>query len=103
VLTGPKCPLTRPTSSSSTLCQKRVSNLPCRIDVVVTFIASCPPPRSTYGIRGASAALFNGVSVVNVLSTRSVFVSCICDASAGPQCADARGRDVPAQTCPCCS
>ena len=29
-------------------CQKRASNLPCRSDVVVTLIASCPPPRSTF-------------------------------------------------------
>lgn len=28
VLTGPKCPLTRPTSSSKILCQNLVSNLP---------------------------------------------------------------------------
>jgi hypothetical protein len=48
VLMGPKWPLTRPTSSSKTLCQKRVSNLPCRADVVVTLMASCPPPKSTY-------------------------------------------------------
>jgi hypothetical protein len=51
VLMGPKWPFTRPTSSSKTLCQNRVSNLPCRSDVVVTLIASCPPPRSTCGRR----------------------------------------------------
>lgn len=47
VLMGPKCPFTRPTSSSKTLCQNLVSNLPCRSEVVVTFMASCPPPRRT--------------------------------------------------------
>lgn len=47
VLTGPKWPLTRPTSSSNTLCQNRVSNLPCRSEVVVTLMASWPPPRRT--------------------------------------------------------
>jgi hypothetical protein len=31
----------------------------------------------TYGLLGARAALFSGVSVENVLSTRKVFVSCI--------------------------
>ena len=44
VLTGPKCPLTRPTSSSKILCQNLVSNLPWRRDVVVTAMASWPPP-----------------------------------------------------------
>jgi hypothetical protein len=44
VLIGPKCPFTRPTSSSNILCQNRVSNFPCRSEVVVTFIASWPPP-----------------------------------------------------------
>ena len=47
VLTGPKWPLTRPTSSSKIMCQNRVSNLPCRSEVVVTLIASCPPPSRT--------------------------------------------------------
>jgi hypothetical protein len=40
VFSGPKCPLTRPTSSSKTRCQKRASNLPCRDDVLVTSMAS---------------------------------------------------------------
>lgn len=48
VLMGPKCPFTLPTSSSNTLCQNRVSNFPCRAEVVVTFMASCPPPNRTY-------------------------------------------------------
>jgi hypothetical protein len=54
--------------------------LPCRAEVVVTFIASCPPPRRTYGRTGAMAALFSGVSVVYVLSTASVRLSWSCSA-----------------------
>lgn len=47
VLQGPNPPLTLATSSSNTRCQNRISNPPCRALVVVTAIASCPPPTRT--------------------------------------------------------
>ena len=48
LLIGPKWPFTRPNSSSKTKWKKRASNLPILVDVVVTSIASCPPPITTW-------------------------------------------------------
>ena len=45
---GPKWPLTRPISSSNTVWKNLASNLPILVEVVVTSIASWPPPNTTY-------------------------------------------------------
>jgi hypothetical protein len=69
VLTGPKWPLTLPNSSPNTMWKNLVSNLPAAADVVVTFIASCPPATSACSLMGEMAALLTGAEVVNVWST----------------------------------
>ena len=48
LLIGPKWPLTRPISSSNTEWKNLASNFPTRVEVVVTSMASCPPPRTTW-------------------------------------------------------
>ena len=76
--------MTRPISSSNNLCQNNASNFPCLDPVVVTLIASCPPPRMiclsalssagrqklTYGFPGVIQAEFNSVWV------EYTFISC---------------------------
>jgi hypothetical protein len=52
-----------------TLWKKRDSNLPAREDVVVTWLASCPPPMSTWSKMGEMAAALTGTVLVYVLST----------------------------------
>lgn len=96
LLIGPKCPFTLPISSSNTRWKNRASNFPTRVVVVVTSIASCPPPRMTWNtpkvcsyyikamasavsltwsLIGDTVAEFTGRSVLYVFNSCSVSAS----------------------------
>mmetsp|Transcript_53611 Transcript_53611/g.162839 ORF Transcript_53611/g.162839 Transcript_53611/m.162839 type:complete len:217 (+) Transcript_53611:336-986(+) len=67
---GPKWPLTVPISSPYTMCHNNASNLPEEPAVVVTSLASWPPPNRMWNFgsfsalyKGEIAASFNGRSV----------------------------------------
>lgn len=51
LLIGPKWPFMLPNSSSKTMWKNRASNLPIFVEVMVTFIASCPPPTTTWTVK----------------------------------------------------
>ncbi|KAI8435408.1 hypothetical protein MSG28_003722 [Choristoneura fumiferana] len=72
---GPKWPFTLPNSSSNTKWKKRASNLPCLVEVVVTSIASWPPPSTTWSKIGLSAAELTGRSVLYSFKSSKELVS----------------------------
>lgn len=66
------------------LAQRRCCNAHCLLTssqqdlLELSSLLNGQRSRRTYGLVGASAALFNGVSVGNVLTTIRSLVSCIC-------------------------
>merc|ERR1712070_766877 len=77
VLIGPKWPPMEPSSSSYTWSKKTDSKWPCLAEVVVTDMASCPPPAMRYGHLGSGEmhAELSGRSESNFLMSDSVFGS----------------------------
>jgi hypothetical protein len=61
--------------TAQTMWKNRASNFPALPWVVVTDIASCPPPSTTWSFSGDMAAEFTGLSVKYCFNTVKLSVS----------------------------